>query len=234
MHHSAYETARYFFQTYCKDKENLRVVEIGSRNVNGSMRDVVTPSITEYVGIDFAEGEGVDIVLTDPYKYPIEDNSFDVVVTSSCLEHSEMFWLSFLEGMRILKDDGIFYCNVPSSWMMYHRWPVDCWRFYPDSAKALQTWARYNKMNSMVLESYVCPPGLGEYLADYVFVMVKDEKYLGNHPNRMIDSLEDFKQFYNGFRFPKNERFPDGWDKPTAEIKQDVLIHHQDGRILIR
>jgi len=232
MHHSALETGRKFFKTYCSDRE-VSVVEIGSQNVNGSLRDVITDKVINYTGVDFVEGKGVDIVLQDPYKYPIQDNTFDVLVTSSCFEHSEMFWLSFLEGLRILKEDGVFYCNVPSSWMVYHRYPVDCWRFYPDAAKALQTWARYNNINAMVLESYVCPPGLGEFVADYVFVLVKNEKYLNKYPNRMIDALTPYAHYFNAFRFPKNDQFPDGWEKPACQARQDILLS-SDGKIQYR
>lgn len=229
MHNSALQTAKSFFQTYCSDRENIKVVDIGSQDVNGSMRSVITSNITEYIGLDFVEGKGVDIVLEDAYKYPLEDNSVDVIVTSSCFEHSEMFWLSFLESLRILKDDGLFYCNVPSSWMMYHRFPVDCWRFYPDAAKGLETWARYNKIDSMVLESYVVTPSfVDEFVSDYVFVMLKDKKHVEKYQSRMIDSLEDYDQFINGFRFPKNERFPNGWDSPKAVALQDILVPYSD------
>ena len=46
-------------------------------------------------------------MLTDPYHLPFESNSLDVVVSSSCFEHSEMFWLLFLEIMRVLKPEGL-------------------------------------------------------------------------------------------------------------------------------
>jgi len=224
MHQTAYNTSKLFFETYCSQGE-LNVVEIGSQNVNGTMRDNVTPNIKEYIGLDFAHGSGVDVVLQDPYKYPFQDEFCDVVVTSSCFEHSEMFWLSFLEGIRILKPHGLFYCNVPSSWMFYHRYPVDCWRFFPDAAKGLESWAKYNNYNSMVLESFVTNPKLGKdlFVADYIFVFIKDANWQSNYLNRMIDQLIPEKEFMNGFRFPKTEKYPNGWDKPIAQNPQDIL-----------
>jgi hypothetical protein len=66
-----------------------------------------------------------------------------MIVTSSCFEHSEMFWLTFVEALRILKPRGLFYINAPSVGD-YHAFPVDCWRFYPDAAGALKTWAKRN------------------------------------------------------------------------------------------
>ena len=65
--------------------------------------------------MDFQQARGVDVVLDDPYKLPLDDASVDIVVSSSCFEHSEMFWLVFLEVMRVLKSDGLFYLNAPSA-----------------------------------------------------------------------------------------------------------------------
>lgn len=228
MHTTAYKTSKLFFDTYCTSRE-VDVVEIGSQNVNGSMRDNITTQVRSYTGLDFVEGAGVDVVLTDPYSYPLESSSADVVVTSSCFEHSEMFWLSYLEAMRILKDDGIMYCNVPGSWMGYHRYPVDCWRFYPDAAKALETWGRRNGINCMVLESYMGCPSSDLYVADFVFVMLKDQTHLDKYPVRMTDSLTPQKEYFNGFRFPANDLCPNGWDSPIASQIQDIFVIRQDG-----
>jgi SAM-dependent methyltransferase len=70
------------------------------------------------------------------YKLPFADGSVDVVLSSSCFEHSEFFWLLFLEILRVLRPEGLFYLNAPSNGP-FHRYPVDCWRFYPDSGNAL-------------------------------------------------------------------------------------------------
>ena len=34
-----------------------------------------------YLGLDFVEGKGVDIILSDAYKIPLEDGSADVVTS---------------------------------------------------------------------------------------------------------------------------------------------------------
>ena len=151
MHPSAMANARAFFDCYFPgiSSDAVKVVEIGSQNVNGSIREVC-PKSYEYIGLDFQEAPGVDIVLTDPYVLPLEDESVDVVVSSSCFEHSEMFWLVFIEILRVLKPHGLFYLNAPSNGV-YHRHPVDCWRFYPDSGKALVTWARRSGISAVLL-----------------------------------------------------------------------------------
>lgn len=234
MHKSAYIFGGGFFAVYCKEQGPIRIAEIGSQNINGALRDHKPSNCIEYLGMDFEEGKGVDLVLTDPYSFPIEDNTYDVVVTSSCFEHSEMFWLTFLEGMRILKPSGLMYCNAPSAWMPYHRFPVDCWRFYPDAAKGLQSWARRNGMNTQVLESFIGMPDLNIGCADWSAVFIKDVDYIDRYKDRIVDYLKPKEHFVNGYRYPSNEQFPKGWEELTGFYMQgqSPLIEVKDGKIV--
>ncbi|WP_321805327.1 methyltransferase domain-containing protein [Burkholderia sp. BCC1993] len=189
MHPSAMENGKIFFDTYVSQLGPVKLVEIGSQNVNGSLREVA-PSNVDYIGVDFVEGRGVDVILDDPYVLPFETSSVDLVVSSSCFEHSEMFWLVFSEVMRTLKPAGLFFLNVPSNGP-FHRYPVDCWRFYPDSANALVTWAKRTGTNAGVLESFTTPQK-DDYWNDYLAVFIKNIEYAQKHPNRMLDGLEEF------------------------------------------
>lgn len=181
-----------FFDTYSKSFKNqvgIKIVEIGSQNVNGTLRSV-TPNEFEYIGVDFVEGDGVDIILDSPYSLPFETDSVDIVLSSSCFEHSEMFWLVHLEIMRILKPSGLFYLNVPSNGD-FHSYPVDCWRFYPDSGNALVSWSKKMGYNSILLESYTSNQNL-EHWNDFVAVFLKDEGEISKYQFRIIDSFTDF------------------------------------------
>lgn len=223
MHQTAYIFGEGFFQTYAKDQGPIRVLEIGSQSIDGRprLRDHKPNNCIEYVGVDFEKGPNVDLVLFDRYSFaPLKDNTFDFVVSTSCFEHSEMFWLTFLEGMRILKPSGVMYCNAPSAWMGYHRYPVDCWRFWPDAAKGLQSWGRRNGMQTQVLESFIGMPDLELMASDWVAVFIKDVSYIDRYPNRMVDILQPFQNFFNGYRYPSNNKFPDGWDKLVAHYSQ--------------
>jgi SAM-dependent methyltransferase len=215
MHKNALIHAEKFYSNYCaKNAQELKIIEIGSLDVNGSIRNIFK-DVKEYIGIDFEEGPGVDKILTDPYEFPFEDNVFDVLATTSCFEHSEMFWLTFLEGMRILKPNGLFYLNVPSDWIEYHRYPVDCWRFYPDSSKALETWGRRNKIPVMVLESYISTPTIVNECSDLVSIFLKDQSFQSLYPTRIVDNMIPMKEFFNAYRFPINDVFTEGWNKPA-------------------
>jgi len=86
---------------------NVSVLEIGSLNINGSVRDFFHP--TEYVGVDVAPGPGVDVVaLGQNLDYP--DNSFDVAISAECFEHNPEWEATFANMHRIAKTAVIFTC----------------------------------------------------------------------------------------------------------------------------
>jgi len=215
MHDSAMANGKRFFDTYVSRLKSPVVIDIGAQDVNGSLKECC-PASARYTGVDFVEGKGVDVVLDDPYRLPFETDSIDVVVSSSCFEHSEMFWVAYLEILRVMKPQGIFYLNVPSNGP-FHRYPVDCWRFYPDSGHALVKWALTQNLNPAVLESYTSNQ-IRESWNDYVCVFVKDVSCAHLHPSRILDTFADFS---NGLKFgsstvlneqvsPEDQRNP-GW-----------------------
>lgn len=192
MHPSSFKNAEAFFSVYAKNLNNPTIVDIGAQDVNGTLKSVA-PKNCNYIGVDFVAGKGVDVILDDPYKLPFESNSIDIVISNSCFEHSEMFWLIFLEIMRVLKPTGLFYLNVPSNGP-FHRYPVDCWRFYPDSGNALVKWANMNNNNAVLLESFISKR-YRRIWNDYVAVFLKDKGSLGLYSERIIHIKPDL---YNG------------------------------------
>ena len=196
MHDTALEFASRFFMTYLPDGSGKTIVEIGSQEIEPGKTNVVpsvrsvAPAGSKYIGVDFEAGRGVDVLLADPYVLPLDDETADVCISSSCLEHSEFFWLSFVEQLRILKPSGVLYMNVPSNGN-YHRFPVDCWRFYPDSGVALQNWGRRMGYNPVLLESFVGRQQ-SDIWNDFVAVFVKDSAYADIYDTRILDSLTAF------------------------------------------
>ena len=194
MHLSAKKLAKKFLNTYLANKKNLKIVDFGSYNVNGDVRDFFSKD-HNYIGVDISEGPNVDIVMKDPYKIPLEDNSSDIVISTSTFEHSEMFWLAFNEIMRILKPNGLFYMNAPSNGP-YHAWPVDCYRFYPDSGKALAKWANYSGYKDVIMIESFTGKQDKDFWNDYVSIFLKDKNYLDEYPNKIINT--EINNFYNG------------------------------------
>jgi SAM-dependent methyltransferase len=193
MHDTAMKNGKRFFDTYAKNKTGLKIVDVGSLAVHGALRNVAPPNNT-YIGLDFADGPGVDVLIKDPYALPVEDNSVDIVVCSSVFEHSEFFWLVFNDIQRMLKPSGLLYLNVPSNGEV-HRWPVDCWRFYPDSGLALQNWAQRSGYKTALLESFTGKQESDQW-NDYVAVFVKDPAFLSSYPNRIQTKHSSYTNGY--------------------------------------
>jgi SAM-dependent methyltransferase len=140
-----------FRDTYLKKKNDyhLCIYDLGSCDVNGSYRHIFDISPWKYVGVDLSPGQNVDIVLRDPYRwYGIKTNSVDVLISGQAFEHIEYFWVTILEISRVLKPGGLC-CIIAPSGGTEHRFPVDCWRFFPDGFTAL---ARFGRL--VILEIY--------------------------------------------------------------------------------
>jgi SAM-dependent methyltransferase len=88
---------------------------------------------TDYVGVDFAQGDvswdysRLDVVaqLED---LPFPDRSFDHVLSIVVLEHTRRPWRVIEEFRRILKPGGMVHIVVPHMWEEHQR-PYDYYRF---------------------------------------------------------------------------------------------------------
>ena len=136
MHVSSYQHMQRLVEGRLDRANALHAVDIGSYNVNGSYRTLFQNPGWRYTGIDLEAGPGVDIVLSSPYSYPLRTASVDVLLSGQAFEHIEFFWLSWLEMLRVLKPGGLLFLIAPSRGPE-HRYPLDCWRFYPDGYRAL-------------------------------------------------------------------------------------------------
>ena len=152
MHHSAYVNAEKFYHKYCEDNiENKKILDIGSYDVNGTMKPIFQKG--QYIGLDMEQGPNVDIVGVS-HQIPFEKDEFDIVISSSCFEHDDMFWISYQEMCRVLKPGGYMYVQAPSNGP-YHGWPGDNWRFYIDSWKALEKWGKKLGYDMELVEHYI-------------------------------------------------------------------------------
>lgn len=93
-----------------------------------------------YICIDMIEHYSVDIVVKPGDKFPFEDGTIDLIISTSCFEHDPCFWLTFKEMTRVIKNDGFIYINAPTSGS-YHCYPGDNWRFYSDAGQSLAYWS---------------------------------------------------------------------------------------------
>jgi len=191
MHLSAIQSFIDFKKTYLDEiNHQIKIVEIGSQSINESIKKYLKKNFT-YIGADIEKGENVDLVLKDPYKLPFDDNSIDVIISISTFEHTEFFWLTYLEILRVLKPSGLFFLNVPSN-SKFHRHSTDNWRFYPDSSLALKKWGLKNGYNPEVLEHYTNFETGRDIWNDYVSITIKDENFKKNFKKRILDTKQNF------------------------------------------
>lgn len=84
--------------------QGVRTLEIGSLDINGSIRSFFSKA--DYKGVDVAPGPGVDVVRQGQLvDYPTD--TFDVVVSCECMEHNP-FWVETVSNMfRMVKPGGL-------------------------------------------------------------------------------------------------------------------------------
>jgi SAM-dependent methyltransferase len=143
MHQSSFLKMKAFADIIKRQRSNepLSIVDYGSQDINGSYKPLFSEPNWRYTGIDMAMGKNVDMVLKDPYDWQeLADNSIDIFVSGQAFEHTEYLWLSIMEIQRVLKPAGLA-CLITPSTGPEHRYPMDCWRIYPDGMRALAKFA---------------------------------------------------------------------------------------------
>jgi SAM-dependent methyltransferase len=107
--------ARDSFPEYFSDS---RVLEVGSYDVNGSVRQFFSSPI-EYTGIDLVSGPGVDIVVGgNEFRGPT--SYYDVGVSCECFEH-DPFWIeTFANMIRMVRPLGMVLTTCASRGRLEH------------------------------------------------------------------------------------------------------------------
>lgn len=91
-------------QKYPKYFQNTSVLEVGSLNINGTVRQFFEDCF--YIGLDVAPGPDVDVVCLG-HEYKVASNTFDVLVSTECFEHDPYWEKTFLNMFRLCKNDGL-------------------------------------------------------------------------------------------------------------------------------
>lgn len=85
-------------------RDQLAILEIGSRDVNGGIRDMFAGF--DYLGIDSTDGPGVNVVA-DGATFDTSKR-FDVVACCEVFEHAENWREVVANAARLLKPAGLF------------------------------------------------------------------------------------------------------------------------------
>ncbi|MFA7280435.1 MAG: class I SAM-dependent methyltransferase [Sterolibacterium sp.] len=103
-HHQQLQFIKTVSQHLTNDYANRMVLEIGSYDVNGSIRPYFEKST--YVGVDLKAGPGVDVV-SEGNKLDHPDETYDLTVSCECFEHNPQWSETFLNMHRMTKAGGV-------------------------------------------------------------------------------------------------------------------------------
>ena len=208
MHPSSIDQMAAFRRDYLEARrdEPLAILDLGACDINGSYRALFAEPRWRYQGADLVAGENVDLVLPNAYEWrELKSASRDVVISGQTLEHTEFFWETMLEIARVLKPGGLCCVIVPSAGPE-HRFPTDCWRFYPDGLRAM---ARYAGLET--LEARTQWNELPQY--DAVSNVWHDSVLIARKPR------EDFRQRWRrGFHRWLKQRLP------LADLAPETIV----------
>lgn len=147
------------------NKDGMRILEIGSREVTGPSNARKEFSKAEYIGFDFYPGNNVNVV-GDAHKlssYFKKGEKFDIIYSSACFEHFAMPWVVSTEIAKLLKVGGIVFVETHFSFSSHER----PWHFFQFSDMALRTLFS-SALGFECIESGMSNPMIGRFssLAD--------------------------------------------------------------------
>ena len=118
------------------NKEGLRILEIGSREVTGISEARKRFAKAEYVGFDYYAGPNVDIVgdVHQLTTYFTAGEQFDIVYTTACFEHFAMPWIAAPEIAKMVKLGGLLFVETHFSFRAHER----PWNFFQFSDMGLR------------------------------------------------------------------------------------------------
>ena len=108
-HYQQIKFIELFKKHFTKDWSNKKILEIGSYDVNGTIRKYFNNN--DYTGMDLIEGKGVDVVY-DGKQIDFEEESFDLTLSCECFEHNKYYRENFLDMIKVTKKGGfvVFTC----------------------------------------------------------------------------------------------------------------------------
>lgn len=183
-----------------------RVLEIGSYDVNGSVRSNFK-NVSNYVGVDLIPGPSVDVVCKGHlYK---SETKFDIVLSVESFEHNSD-WIKTFENMIELADDnGIVIFTCATKGRLEH----GTYRTDPYSSPGTAS-KEYSYYKNLSETDFTNSFQLKDYFVSYDFFvnhLTKDLYFYGLKGDKVIDS-----KLMNGY-FQKASNM-------TKKIRRDTRI----------
>lgn len=147
-------------RSHCPEAfERARVLEVGSLDINGSVRELFTQC--EYTGVDLQLGPGVDLARqAQLVEFP--SGHFDTTISAECLEHNP-FWRETIANMlRMTRPGGLVLISCATTGRLEH----GTTRTNPDASPftSAENWDYYENLTAGDIDAAVNLPG---WLADW-------------------------------------------------------------------
>jgi SAM-dependent methyltransferase len=133
-----HKNSELLFQKYAREyfRSGIKVLEIGPEVIPSTYQKTVGDDSILWHTLDLANKPSLTYRASSEYEFPVEPESYDVVLSGQVIEHVRKIWRWLPELARVCKKGGLVITINPVSWP-YHEGPVDCWRMYPEGMQAL-------------------------------------------------------------------------------------------------
>ena len=146
-------------ERYPANFSHAQVLEVGSLDINGSVRDLFDDC--RYTGVDLQPGPGVDLACPG-HLLALPSGQFDTVISAECFEHNP-FWRETLANMmRMTRPGGLVVISCATTGRKEH----GTTRTNPDASPftVAARWDYYLNLTAAALERGAHLPG---WLADW-------------------------------------------------------------------
>lgn len=89
---------------YPSSFNKTKVLEVGSLNINGTVRDFFADC--NYLGVDLGPGAMVDLVCSG-HELDHPDHTYDVAISTECFEHNPYWAETFANMLRMTRPGGL-------------------------------------------------------------------------------------------------------------------------------
>lgn len=139
--------------------EQAKVLEVGSLDINGSVRELFTDC--DYTGVDLQLGPGVDLACPG-HLLELPTGSFDTVISAECFEHNPFWRETFANMLRMTRPGGLVLLSCATTGRKEHGTARTNADASPFTVQA--KWDYYRNLRASNLEGAV---NLAGWLADW-------------------------------------------------------------------
>ena len=154
--------------------DGARVLEVGSLDINGSVRELF--SNCDYTGVDLQLGPGVDLACQGQLvEFPT--GHFDTTISAECLEHNPYWRETVANMLRMTRPGGLVLISCATTGRLEH----GTTRTNPDASPftSAEKWDYYRNLSAADVEAALNLPGWLLDWAHWVNFITRDLYFVG-------------------------------------------------------